>query len=138
MVKVIYLCVLNVKSMVQEKIITTIDHKKLLNDFVQYALLQLGELKIKDISNKVNSSKKINNFLIETRNYNGLLSTNDFVGCIHSSISFTFANAETIAIASIFLLIKWENETSKPLSLSSQEYLNRTFFSILRLVYLTP
>jgi hypothetical protein len=61
--------------MVQEKIITSIDHKKLLNDFVQYALLQLGELKIKDISNKVNSSKKINNFLIETRNYNGLLST---------------------------------------------------------------
>lgn len=117
--------------MVQEKIITTIDHKKLLNDFVQYALLQLGELKIKDISNKVNSSKKINDFLIEIRNYNGLLSTNDFVSCIHSSISFTFAKSETIAIASIFLLIKWENETSKPLSLSSQEYLNRTFFSIL-------
>ena len=75
LVKVIYLYVLNTKCMVQEKIITSIDHKKLLNDFVQYALLQLGELKIKDISNKVNSSKKINNFLIETRNYNGLLST---------------------------------------------------------------
>lgn len=115
----------------KEAIIVGLDNERLVQEFLSYSSRMLGEVKLNDIIQKVNSSNKMFQFLKEARKLNVQPGSDDFLACIHSSLSFTFAKAETIAIASIILLMKWNKEIVTPKLIPDNIYLNRRFFALL-------
>ncbi|MEI6680675.1 MAG: hypothetical protein WCL21_18850 [Mariniphaga sp.] len=115
----------------RELIIQMVPNTELLKIFFQYATKELGAIKMNEVIDKVNSSNKVSRFLQEAKRVNQRLGTDDFLGCIHSSRSFVFAKAETISVASIALIMKWNHEAGKPLQISDDTYLNKRFFSVL-------
>lgn len=114
-----------------EKFIEVVKYSDLLKEFVSFYLKQYGEVKLKDISQKVHTSNKVQKFISEAKRLKIQLGTDDFLATIHSSTHFTFSKAETIAAASIILLCKWEQEVGKPNNLAEDLYLNKIFFRIL-------
>jgi hypothetical protein len=114
-----------------EKNFADTKHSDLLKEFISFFIKEYGEIKVKEISKKVHSSKKVQKFLIEVRQLNTQLGTDDFLGTIHSLIQFTFAKPETISLATIILLSKWENEVGTPLGIADNKYLNLMFVRIL-------
>lgn len=115
----------------KETLILGIEHELLLKEFIVFATKELGTIKMNDIIRKVNTSGKVSRFIIEARRINDKLGSEDFLACIHASSSFTFSKAETISIAAIALLMKWNHEIGKPNFISDDIYLNKRFFSIL-------
>lgn len=57
--------------------------------------------------------------------------TNDYLAVIHSSTSFTFANAETIFMDSAILLHTKDDAVRKTLQTRDDHYLNTVFFSLM-------
>jgi hypothetical protein len=115
----------------RDEFINKANSYQLINEFLKFSLLELGEIRLGKIINKVNSSDKIKKFLREANRINMPLGSDDFLACIHSSSSFTFAKAEIICIASIILLKKWEVEIGTPHGLVDDIYINNRFFKIL-------
>lgn len=101
-------------------------------ELVNFFEKQYGELKLKDIFEKVETSKKVNKFLRETFERRVRPGTNDYLAVIHSSTSFTFAKAETVFMASSILLYKWNDAICQTLHTSGDYYLNNVFFSLLQ------
>lgn len=114
-----------------EKKLMDIKHSELLKEFMTFFLKEYGEKKVQDISKKVHSSNRVQKFLIEARQLQTQLGTDDFLGTIHSILQFTFAKPETVSLATIILLSKWENEIGTPLGIVDNKYLNHMFFRIL-------
>jgi hypothetical protein len=115
-----------------QEIINNVTFSDVLQTFVDFFQKQYGELKAKEISIKVYTSKKVNKFLSET-NYRKIKpGTTDYLTVIHSSTNFTFSNAETISFASVMLLHKWNIDVGIPNNLSTDYYLNTVFFSLLK------
>ena len=117
--------------MKRETLILGIEHEELLKEFLLYASGNLGSIKINEIIKKVNTSGVVSKFMYEAERVNFRLGTDDFLACIHSSRSFIFSKAETISIATIILLKKWNYQIGEPSGLSNDIYLNKIFFSIL-------
>ena len=117
--------------MIRETLILGIEHESLLNEFLLFSSGNLGSTKMDEIIKKVNTSGVVSKFLYEAERINERLGTDDFLGCIHSSRSFFFSKAETISVASIVLLKKWNYLIGEPKNLSNDIYLNKIFFSIL-------
>lgn len=117
--------------MERQDIILGLDHEQLIKEFISFSTTELGAIKMNEIIKKVNSSGKVLRFLIEARRINVKPGSEDFLACIHASSSFTFSKAETISVAAIALLMKWNHEIGKPNELSDDIYLNKRFFSIL-------
>jgi len=115
----------------KEVYIQSCENEFLLKEFLQFAVTEFGTIKINEIINKVNSSGKVSKFLFEAKRINLRLGTEDFLGCIHASGSFIFSKAESISIAAIILLKKWDYEIGKPNAISDNVFLNKRFFSIL-------
>lgn len=114
-----------------EVYIQSCENEFLLKEFLQFAVTEFGTIKVNEIINKVNSSGKVSKFLFEAKRINLRLGTEDFLGCIHASSSFIFSKAESISIAAIILLKKWDYEIGKPNAISDNVFLNKRFFSIL-------
>lgn len=115
-----------------QEIINNAAFSDVLQVFVDFYQRQFGEIKAQDISVKVFTSKKVNKFLSEA-NYRKIKpGTTDYLTLIHSSSNFTFAKAETISLASLMLLHKWNIDVGIPNNLSNDYYLNTVFFSLLR------
>lgn len=115
-----------------QEIINNATFSDVLQIFVDFFQKQYGELKAKEISIKVYTSKKVNKFLSET-NYRKIKpGTTDYLTVIHSSTNFTFSNAETISFAAVMLLHKWNIDVGIPNNLSTDYYLNTVFFSLLK------
>lgn len=117
--------------MSKEIIILSVDHRDILKEFLIFSASEFGNIKMNEIIEKINSSKKVARFLIEAKKVNERLGTDDYLSCIHSSSGFFFSKAEQIAIAAVTLLMKWDNEIGYPRGLSDDVYLNKTFFFIL-------
>jgi hypothetical protein len=117
--------------MERQAIILGLDHEQLIKEFISFSTMELGAIKMNEVINKVNTSGKVIRFLIEARRINAKIRSDDFLACIHSSSSFTFSKAETISVAAITLLMKWNHEVGKPNELSDDIYLNKSFFLIL-------
>lgn len=118
--------------MTKNDIIETVPFLLSFRELVNFFEKQYGEIKLKDIFEKVETSKKINKFLRETFERRVRPGTNDYLTVIHSSSSFTFAKAETIFMASAILLHKWNDAIGKTLQTSDDHYLNSVFFSLLQ------
>jgi hypothetical protein len=110
-----------------EKVPFLLSFRELVNFFEK----QYGEIKLKDVFEKVKTSKKINKFLRETFERRVRPGTNDYLAVIHSSSSFTFAKAETIFMASALLLHTWDDAIGKTLQTRDDHYLNSVFFSLM-------
>lgn len=104
---------------------------KLLSEYISFATKELGTIKMNEIIKKLNKSNVVFKFIGEAKRLNTRLGTDDFVGCIHSSSSFFFSKAETISVASLSLLIKWNYEVGIPNGLSDNPFINKRIFSIL-------
>jgi len=117
--------------MSKETIILNIEHTDVLNEFLLFSAKEHGKVKMNEIIEKVNSSKKVARFLVEAKKANQRLGTDDYLSCIHASSSFFFSKAEHIAIAAVALLMRWDNEIGTPYGLSDDIYLNKTFFFII-------
>ena len=115
----------------RELIIIKIPHIELLKIFIPFATRELGQIKINEILSKVNSSNKVGRFLQEAQRINKPLGSDDYLGCLHSSTSFMFASPETLAVAAITLLMKWDHKIGRPNSLSNDIHLNERFFTLL-------
>lgn len=115
----------------RETLILGIEHEELLKEFLLYASGNLGSIKMDEIIKKVNTSGVVSKFMYEAGRIDLRLGTDDFLACIHSSRSFFFSKAETISIATIVLLKKWNYQIGEPNGLSNDIYLNKIFFSIL-------
>jgi hypothetical protein len=115
----------------RQTLIFGFNHEVVLKEFILFATRELGTIKMNEIIKKVNTSGKVSKFLLEARRINARLGSDDFLECIHASSSFTFSKAETISIAAITLLIKWNHEIGIPNDLSDDVYLNKRLFSIL-------
>ena len=117
--------------MTKSEIFNKVNSATLISDFVKFSTKELGEIKIREINDKVNKSKRVAEFLKETRRLNKPMGTNDFLGCTHSIISFTFAKAEIISIASVLILERWNTSINIPNQIASNEYLREIFFRII-------
>lgn len=117
--------------MTREQIINHVPHVKLLEIFISFATRELGTMKMNEIISKVNSSKKIKLFLQKAKVVNQPLGSDDYLGCLHSSTNFMFANAEIISVAAISLLIKWNHEIGNPNFLCDDIHLNNRFFTLI-------
>lgn len=115
----------------RQTLILSLDHDLLFKEFILFATKELGTIKMNMIIKNVNSSVRVGKFLQEARRINLRLGTDDFLGCINSSSSFFFSKGETISIATISLLKKWDYEIGSPNGLSDDIYLNKVLFSIL-------
>lgn len=118
--------------MTKTDIIETVPFLLSFRELVNFFEKQYGELKLKEIFEKVETSKKVNRFLRETFERRVRPGTDDYLTVIHSSTSFTFAKAETIFMASSILLHKWNDAIGQTLQTSDDYYLNSVFFSILQ------
>lgn len=117
--------------MTRNEIIETVPFLLSFREFVIFFERQYGEIKLKDIVEKVHTSKKCINFLRLTFDRKIRPGTDDYLTVIHSSSSFTFAKAETISMATAVLLHRWDDAIGKTLQTSDDFYLNKVFFSIL-------
>jgi hypothetical protein len=115
-----------------QSLINELDSTKLIGDFIKYASRELGEIKVSETIKKVESSDKVQSFLLKARSINQQLGSDDFLACIHSSIKFTFAKPEVISIATVWLLNLWNNKIGIPNEITSGEYLKNRFFTILQ------
>lgn len=115
----------------KENYLDEFKHSELLKEFLKFYLKEHGEIKVKEISSKVHSSEKTRNFILKAKKLGVQLGTNDYLGTIHSIMYFTFSKAETISLASIILLSKWENEVGTPAGIADNYYLNKMFFRII-------
>lgn len=115
-----------------QEIINNAAFSEVLQVFVDFYQRQFGEIKAQDISVKVFTSKKVNKFLAEANSRKIKPGTTDYLTVIHSSSNFTFAKAETISLASVMLLHKWNVDVGIPNNISSDYYLNSVFFSLLK------
>jgi hypothetical protein len=104
---------------------------ELFQEFVSMYLREYGEKKAKDIADKVNDSDKCRKFLIQANNFKGQVGTDDFVATILSSTSFSFSKAETVCLATILLLFRWQLEIGTPNGIADEVYLNKIFFRII-------
>lgn len=107
-------------------------YTKLIEEYISFTTKELGTIKMNDIIKKLNNSNKVNNFLIQARRQNVKPGSDDFLACIHSSTSFVFSNAETIAVATISLLIKWHYHIGMPNNLSDDQFMNQRILAILK------
>lgn len=123
--------ILKLKVMKKEALIFGIEHEFLLKEFISFATMEFGSLKMNEIIKNVNTSGKVAKFLFEAKRISLRLGSDDFLGCIHSSTRFVFSKAETISIAAIAILMKWNHDAGDPCFLSDEIYLNTIFFSIL-------
>jgi hypothetical protein len=114
-----------------EVIIYGIEHKLILQEFISFATNEFGSITMNKIIKNVNTSGKVAKFLFEASRIRVRFVPDHFLGCIHSSTNFVFSNAETISIAAIALLMKWDHNIGEPSFLSDDIYLNMMFFSIL-------
>jgi hypothetical protein len=117
--------------MLKTDIVKKTNSSTLLNDFVKYASNELGDVKVRDIVDKVNKSDKVRKFLFEANINKYRLGSDNFLGCIHSSVSFTFAKAETISIATILVLEKWNTLVNIPNQIADSDYIKEIFFRII-------
>ena len=117
--------------MKRELLILVSKHDLLWNEFILFATKEFGTAKMNEIIKKVNHSKIVAKFLNEAKINILTFSGGEFLACIHSSISFTFSKSETISIAGVILLKKWNYEIGQPNFISDDVYLNEVFFSIL-------
>ena len=108
-----------------------VKHSELLKEFITFYLSQYGEVKVNEISKKIHTSKTVQKFLLEAKRIRQPLGTDDYLAAVHAILYFSFAKAETISLATIILLCKWENEVGTPLDIASNRYLNTMFFRIL-------
>jgi hypothetical protein len=117
--------------MVRERIIANAPFLFSFNEFVQFFENQYGEIKLKEVFEKVHTSKKCNVFLRQAFERRVRPGTDDYLAVIHSSTSFTFTNAETTSMAAAILLYSWNNSIGMIFRTSDDTYLNKVFFSIL-------
>ena len=103
----------------------------LFQEFISFYLREYGEKKAKEISDNINNSKSTSKFFIEADKIKTQLGTDDFLGAIFSNTKFLFAKAETICLASLLILFRWELEIGKPNVIADNEYMNKTFFRII-------
>ncbi len=123
------------KEFEKELIASFVDFEILAEVFHEFSLSELGSIKIRDLKKKLLGSNILQKFISETRKIQSIPGSDDFLGAIHSSISFMFSNAETVSTASVFLLIKWCKEVYNPYLNSDLVENNRKivhrFFSII-------
>jgi hypothetical protein len=103
---------------------------ELFQEYISMFLTEYGEKKSREISDKVNNSSKCNKLLEQAARLKVQVGSDDFVSTVLSSISFSFSNAETISVASLLLLYRWQLETGVPYRIANEEYLNKIFFKI--------
>jgi hypothetical protein len=103
----------------------------LFQEFVSLYLREFGEKKAKEIADKVNSSNKCQKLLIESNRLKVQLGSDDFITTILSSINFSFAKAETVCLASLLLMFRWQLEIGMPQSIVDEAYLRKIFFRII-------
>ncbi|HEY5391248.1 MAG TPA: hypothetical protein VIJ57_03950 [Hanamia sp.] len=103
----------------------------LFQEYVSLYLKEYGEKKAKEIADKVNNSNRCNKLLVAANKSRAQLGSDDFVATVLSSISFSFSNAETVCLASLLLLFRWQLETGIPFSITDEAHLNRIFFRII-------
>ena len=117
--------------MKRSRIIFQVPFDYLLEEFIRFSFQKFGEIKMKEISNKVNSSKGLNNYLYEAKKSGSQLIPDNLVGILHKVFYFVVSRSETLAIGSIFLLVKWRLVVDLPLSMENNFYLNLRLFQIL-------
>lgn len=117
--------------MIKSDIINKTNYSTLISDFIKFSSKELGDVKVREIIDKINKSDKVRKFLYEVNSTKSTLVSDDFIFCIQSNINFTFAKAETISIATILLLEKWNSHVNIPNQLADSDYIRDIFFRIL-------
>jgi hypothetical protein len=103
----------------------------LFQEYVSLYLKGYGDKKAKDIADKVNKSNKCERFLQNAALTRIQPGSDDFVVTILSSTSFSFAKAETVCLASLLLMFRWQLETGIPNRIINEIQLNSVFFKII-------
>lgn len=117
--------------MTKIEIIETVPFLLSFREFVNFFEKNYGEIKLKNIFEKVHTSKKCTSFLHATFEKRIRPGTDDYLTVINSSSSFLFAKAEVISMATTVLLHRWDDAIGKKLQTRNDYYLNKVFFSIL-------
>jgi hypothetical protein len=112
-------------------VLLSLDFKVVVSEFFKHSKAELGNGKINEITEKINSSKRVIKFMSEATKINQTPVPIDFFNCINSSTSFFFSNEIEISFAISLLLLKWNEEIGTTYELSNDGFLNETFFFIL-------
>lgn len=112
-------------------VLLNLDFKVVISEFIKHSKDELGNGKINEIVEKINSSKRVLKFMDEAMKISQTPSPIDYYNCINSSSSFYFSNGIEIAFANALLLLKWNEEIGTINDLSDDGYLNETLFFIL-------
>lgn len=112
-------------------VLSSLDFKVVISEFFKHSKSELGNGKVNEIIEKINSSKRVVTFMNDEMKINQTPSPIDFFNCINSSTSFFFSDGIEIAFANSLLLLKWNEEIGTIYELSDDGYLNQTLFFIL-------
>lgn len=117
--------------MYNDIVLLSLDFKVVVSEFFKHSKAELGNRKINEIIEKINSSKRVVKFMNEAIKVNQTPNPIDFINCIKTSTSFIFSNSIEIAFANSLLLLKWNEEIGAIFDLSDNSYLNETLYFIL-------
>jgi hypothetical protein len=90
-----------------------------------------GEKKYREVMYKLENSDTIIKTLERAKTKSLVLNAVDYTDTIQSILFFFFASADTVAIGSLYLLVRWNKEVNSPDELISIETLKKIFISIL-------
>jgi hypothetical protein len=102
-----------------------------MEQFVSIHISEYGKEKSIEISSKVHNSNAAKEFLRRAEIAKFRPKADDYMTATHSNINFTFSKPESIAVACLVLLCKWEISVGKKFGLADDDYLKITFFTIL-------
>ena len=94
-------------------------YEEIMESFMVYYRNKYGQEKIKTIYEKVMTSDKISGLISKARFRGFPPGSQDYVLVVSSIPYFMFASSQTLAMASLFSLSKWDGEAN-----ANNEYLN--------------
>lgn len=101
------------------------------NAYCEKYLRELGERKFKTVLDKVMTSNKISGLISTSRYQMWRPKPQTILACLHEIPYFMFARNDTLALAGILTLLRWNEEANQPPVMGSDGQLREMAISIL-------
>lgn len=93
---------------------------ELLEDFLNEYKLEFGRRKLEKIHRKIQTSKKISTLIYLSKQKGLIPNKNDFLYSLYEVPYFMISKADTLAVAALLSLERWNQECNKQLGIASE------------------
>lgn len=110
---------------------TNSNYKIIIESSIKYYLEEYGRLKFDKVLRKVQNSKKITNLLIISLQKSIIPNKNDYLYCLNEIPYFIFSKPDTLAIAGLFSLERWNQECNDNYNIADENELKEIAVEII-------